>query len=101
MPNKECKKCNAPFNRNFFNRYHFDLDLDLKTYLKDCRHEPTRRMNIEITDFIANTRNSIPHGYWTLEFFLDYESSFIFEEMPIEQLERFYEFLKVALNKTS
>jgi hypothetical protein len=101
-PNK-CTECFQDYNRNYWNEYKFELDLWNKTRtLEDWSvFQGHSRLNLSICDFVGNNRDQRPSSTWTL--YLDEnlgESEVcVGEEMPIEQLERLYEFLKVSLKK--
>jgi len=102
-PNR-CTECFNPYNRNYWNEYKFELDLYNKTRtLEDWSvFQGHTRLNIKICDFVANNQDRTPSSTWTL--YLDEDLGetevCVGEEMPIEQLERLYEFLKVSLNKS-
>ena len=103
-PNR-CTECFQHYNRNYWNEYKFDLDLWNKTRtLEDwSQFHGHDRLNISVSNFVGNNRGyqNTPSSTWSL--YLDEnlgeKEVCIGEEMPIEQLERLYEFIGTALNK--
>lgn len=102
-PNR-CTECYQTYNRNFWNNYKFELDLyNTRRTLEDwSQFDGYDRLNISVNNFVDNNNGHIPRSNWTLYIDRDMGDKEIClgEEMPIGQLERFYEFLKVVLNKT-
>ena len=102
-PNR-CTECYQPYNRNYWNKHELELDLWNKTRtLEDwSQFQGHSRLNLTICDFVGNNQDQTPSSTWTL--YLDEDLGenevCVGEDMPITQLERLYEFLKVALNKT-
>ncbi len=101
---KRCSECLQKYNRNFWNEYKFQLDLynTRRTQEDWSQFHGHDRLHITIANFVDNNNGHTPSTTWSLYVDEDMGEKEIFlgEEMPIEQLERFYEFLKVALNKT-
>ena len=102
-PNR-CTECYQTYNRNFWNNYTFDLDLyNTRRTLEDwSQFHGHDRLNISVNNFVCNNNGHIPRNTWTLyiDEHMGEKEICLGEEMPIEQLEKFYEFLKVVLNKT-
>tara|TARA_R100000808_G_scaffold3860_1_gene13166 strand:+ start:1655 stop:2017 length:363 start_codon:yes stop_codon:yes gene_type:complete len=102
-PNR-CAECYQTYNRNFWNNYTFDLDLyNTRRTLEDwSQFHGHDRLNISVNNFVGNNNGHIPCNTWTLyiDEHMGEKEICLGEEMPIEQLEKFYEFLKVVLNKT-
>tara|TARA_R100000664_G_C2744647_1_gene132613 strand:- start:1205 stop:1582 length:378 start_codon:yes stop_codon:yes gene_type:complete len=103
-PNR-CTECFQNYNRNYYNEYRFDLDLWNRTRTLDdwSQFHGHDRLNIKVLSYIGNSRghHNTPCSTWSLYIDEDLgeKEVCVGEDMPIEQLERLYEFLKTALNK--
>tara|TARA_R100000781_G_C3996945_1_gene98925 strand:+ start:61 stop:375 length:315 start_codon:yes stop_codon:yes gene_type:complete len=102
MENKP--KPNEFFHANFFNEYKVNLDL---YNMQLAKRSPTynhqnRILNIEVVEYVDNTRGKdfLNDNHWNL--FINYQMEdevIVAEEIPISQLEKLYDFLKLVLSK--
>lgn len=92
------------FHRNFFNEYKVNLDLYNMVLAKRSptyNHE-NRVLNIEVLEYVDNTKGKdfLRDNHWNL--FINYQLDnevIVAEEIPMSQLEKLYDFLKLVLDK--